>query len=62
MGSTADALTRHIAEEREQLARDLEALQTKVRQEPETWFRQNATRVLGVAFGAFFLIGLMTGD
>ncbi len=62
MGSQPNAIAEHIRDEREQLSRDLEELQTMVRQEPKRWLDENLPRMLGIAFGAFFLIGLATAD
>lgn len=62
MGSQSNAITNHIREERERLGRDLDELQSMVRQEPKRWLDENLPRILGIAFGAFFLIGLTSAD
>jgi hypothetical protein len=62
MGSQSNAIAEHIREEREQLGRDLDELQSIVREQPKRWVDENLPRFLGITFGAFFLIGLLGAD
>jgi hypothetical protein len=57
MGAQSNALAEHIRQEREELGRDIRELDSMIRKEPERWLHRNWSRVAGMAFGVFFLLG-----
>jgi hypothetical protein len=57
MGSEPNALAERIEAEREELGKDIQEIESRVREEPRRWLEMNLPRLAGAAFGMFFLIG-----
>jgi hypothetical protein len=59
---TRSAAIERIHREREVLAKNLNELESLVRQEPKRWFLDNLPRIMAGAFGTSALLGFMVAN
>jgi hypothetical protein len=69
MGSESDAIVKHIEHEREELGRNIDALESIVKAEPEKlkqeairWYEDLLPKAVLGAFGLALLIGFLVTD
>lgn len=69
MGAESDQIVKHIEREREELGRNIDALESMMRTEPEKlkaqavrWYEDALPKIVIGAFGLFLLIGFLASD